>query len=123
MTELQLHSHSQCTQAGAFSPNDHVGLQPRKSRISGPGNFLFNHLTLTIVLLVKTPWPIYTSSISSTLSLSFCYHPARYAMQQFHKSKETKLPIRVPNPIMKNSMNGDRRAKTKFLYTQYHRSG
>jgi hypothetical protein len=36
-------------------------------------------------------------------------------MQQFDKSKETQLSISVPNPIMENSMNRNRRAKAEFL--------
>jgi hypothetical protein len=52
---------------------------------------------------------------ASKLLLRFRKSPARCTVQQFDKSKETQLSISVPNPIMENSMNRNRRAKAEFL--------
>lgn len=41
--------------------------------------------------------------------------PAGDAVQQLHKSEETELTIGVSDPIVKNSMNRNGRAKAEFL--------
>ncbi|GAB4827263.1 hypothetical protein Ancab_017479 [Ancistrocladus abbreviatus] len=48
-------------------------------------------------------------------SMNFHKRPAGCTMDEFDESKKTELPISMPYPIMKNSMNRNIRAEAKFL--------